>query len=60
MKKLNEAVNAALSDPATIEKLEKFGVEVWAGTSEEFAEQIRNDLDKFRKVIEAQKLTFED
>lgn len=60
VKKLNAAANAALSDKATAEKLGKFGVEVWGSTAEQFADQIRSDLERFRKVIEAQKLTFED
>jgi tripartite-type tricarboxylate transporter receptor subunit TctC len=60
LKILNDAVLAALSEPATIEKLEKFGVQAWGSTPEEFSAQIRSDLDRFQKVIDTQKLTFED
>jgi tripartite-type tricarboxylate transporter receptor subunit TctC len=60
VRKLNAVATETLSDPATIAKLEKFGVEIWTSTPEEFVEQIKSDLDRFRKVIEVQKLVFED
>jgi len=51
VRKLNETVTATLADPDTVQKLEKFGVEIWSSTPEEFVEQIKSDLDRFRKVL---------
>jgi tripartite-type tricarboxylate transporter receptor subunit TctC len=60
VRKLNAAITETLADPEIVKKLEKFGVEIWASSPEEFVAQIKSDLDRFQKVIETQKLVFED
>lgn len=51
--RLNEALNAALKDPTVREKLGVMGIEASPGSPEAFAEQMREDLGRYAKVVEA-------
>ena len=51
--RLNRELNAVLADPATIAKLETLGITPTPGTPEALATQIRDDLDKYGKVVKA-------
>lgn len=53
IEKLNRELNAVLADPATMAKLETLGIAPTPGTPEALADQIRNDLDKYGKVVKA-------
>ncbi|MBI3372514.1 MAG: tripartite tricarboxylate transporter substrate binding protein [Betaproteobacteria bacterium] len=49
--RLNAAVNAAIADPATKERLAQLGSESGGGTPEEFAALIRRDSAKWAEVV---------
>ena len=51
--RLNEETNKALRKPAFRKRLADQGVEALGGTSEEFAARIRDDLEKWRRVVKA-------
>jgi tripartite-type tricarboxylate transporter receptor subunit TctC len=51
--KLNEATNAALSDPRLKERLAGLGVEPMIMTPAEFGKFVADDLEKWAKVIKA-------
>ncbi|HRO60066.1 MAG TPA: tripartite tricarboxylate transporter substrate binding protein [Burkholderiaceae bacterium] len=51
--RLNEALNAALKDPTVREKLGVMGIEASPGSPEAFGEQMREDLGRYAKVVEA-------
>ena len=53
VEKLNRELNAVLTDPAIVEALAKLGIVATPGTPEALADQIRNDLDKYGKVVKA-------
>ena len=51
--KLNRELNAVLSDPAIVEKLQGLGIVAAPGTPEALANRIRTDLEKYGKVVRA-------
>ena len=53
VEKLNKELNAVLSDPAIVERLSQLGIVATPGTPEQLAAQIRNDLEKYEKVVKA-------
>jgi tripartite-type tricarboxylate transporter receptor subunit TctC len=50
--KLNADIRKSLSDAATMKKLEELGITIQLGSAQEFDKLIRNDIDKWRPVIE--------
>ncbi len=58
--KLNQAVNAALKDPATAKQLSPGGeLEILGGTSDHFAQYIRAEIVKWKKVVKENAITTE-
>ena len=53
IEKLNRELNAVLADPAIVARLEQLGIAATPGTPEQLGDQIRNDLDKYGKVVKA-------
>jgi len=53
VEKLNRELNAVLADPAIVARLEQLGIAATPGTPEQLATQIRDDLDKYGKVVKA-------
>jgi len=53
VEKLNRELNAVLTSSETVEKLATLGIVATPGTQEQLAEQIRNDLAKYGKVVKA-------
>jgi tripartite-type tricarboxylate transporter receptor subunit TctC len=53
VERLNRELNAVLGDPAIVARLEQLGIAATPGTPEQLADQIRNDLDKYGKVVKA-------
>jgi tripartite-type tricarboxylate transporter receptor subunit TctC len=51
--KLNRELNAVLADPAIVARLEQLGISATPGTPEQLGSQIRNDLEKYGKVVKA-------
>ena len=51
LERLNAAVNAAINEPTTKERLAQLGSEGGGGTAEQFAELIRRDSAKWAEVI---------
>lgn len=51
--KVNKAINAALKDPGVIERLRKQGVTPLGGSPQQYAQQIRSELDNWRKIVAA-------
>ena len=51
VEKLNRELNAALSDPAIVEKLATLGIVATPASPEALAERMRNDLTKYGKVV---------
>ena len=57
IKKLSEAMNAAIADPKVKERFTQLGVEPMPMTSAGFAKHIAEEAEKWAKVIEAQGIT---
>jgi len=53
VEKLNRELNAVLADPAIVARLEQLGIAATPGTPEQLAAQIRDDLEKYGKVVKA-------
>jgi tripartite-type tricarboxylate transporter receptor subunit TctC len=53
IEKLNRELNAVLADPAIVARLEQLVMAATPGTPEQLADQIRNDLEKYGKVVKA-------
>ena len=53
IEKLNRELNAVLSDPAIVERLNTLGIVATPGSPEDLARQIRTDLDKYGKVVKS-------
>ena len=53
VEKLNRELNAVLADPAIVARLEQLGISATPGTPEALGNQIRNDLEKYGKVVKA-------
>jgi tripartite-type tricarboxylate transporter receptor subunit TctC len=51
--RLNKELNAVLTSPEVVAKLETLGIAATPGTPEQFGEQMRRDLDKYGKVVKA-------
>lgn len=51
--KVNKAINLAVKDSSVIERLAKQGVIPLGGTPQQYAEQIRSELENWRKVVAA-------
>ena len=51
--KLNRELNAVLTSPEIVAKLETLGITATPGTPEQFSEQMRRDLDSYGKVVKA-------
>ena len=49
--KVNEAINAALKNPAVSERLTKLGFQPMGGTSEQFVSAIASDIQKWGEVV---------
>jgi len=57
--RLNAALNRALANPAVLERFTSQGAEARPGTSEELGMFVREDLAKWKKVVQLAKLKFE-
>lgn len=57
--RLNEAFNTALQAPRTRKRLEDAAVRVLGGTPQRMAEQIRADLERWGKVVKANRIRAE-
>jgi tripartite-type tricarboxylate transporter receptor subunit TctC len=57
--KVNESVKKTLEDPAVKKRIEDTGSFIIANTPEQFAQQIAAELEVYKKVVAAQKLTLE-
>ena len=53
IQKLNTELQAVLNDPVVREKLAVMGIAAAPGTPQQFAEQIRNDLQRYEGVVKA-------
>jgi len=51
--KLNRELNAVLTSPEVVAKLETLGITATPGTPEQFGEQMRRDLEKYGRVVKA-------
>jgi tripartite-type tricarboxylate transporter receptor subunit TctC len=51
--KLNRELNAALADPAIVEKLSTLGIVATPGSPEALATRMRADLAKYGAVVKA-------
>jgi tripartite-type tricarboxylate transporter receptor subunit TctC len=51
--KLNEALIAAMRSPEIRERMSASGFEVWTSTPEEFARVVREDRDRWGKIVRA-------
>ncbi|MGV3634621.1 MAG: Bug family tripartite tricarboxylate transporter substrate binding protein [Pseudorhodoplanes sp.] len=50
VKKLNAEINLALTDKALLENFDKSALDVVGGSSEQFAQRVREDFSKYEKV----------
>jgi tripartite-type tricarboxylate transporter receptor subunit TctC len=57
IKKLSDAMNAALADPMVKERFSQLGVELMPLSPDGFAKHIAEEVDKWAKVIKAQGIT---
>ena len=55
--KLNAALNAALTDPEVIDKLNGIGSIAAPGTPEAFSDQIKRDLARYASVVKTAGIT---
>jgi tripartite-type tricarboxylate transporter receptor subunit TctC len=55
--KLNNDIVQALRSPEVLSTFEKAGAEIVGGTPEEFARFIRNEIQKWAKVVSAAGIT---
>ena len=56
--KLNADSRRALAEPDVIERLEAFGLEVSPGSPDDFARLVRDNAERWQKLIADRKLTF--
>jgi tripartite-type tricarboxylate transporter receptor subunit TctC len=59
VKRVNTAINEALSDKALRAQLAALGIEPAGGTPQQFAATVDRDRTKWKKIIVEQKLTLE-
>ena len=57
--KANAEINDILKSPALTQRFAAVGLEPAGNTPEEFAEMIRSEIVKWRKVVEAAKIRVE-
>ena len=55
--KLNREIAIALKDPEVVAKMETLGIDVVANSPEQFTEQIKVDLARWKGVVEQAKIT---
>ena len=53
---LNQAVRKVLQDPGLVKRIEASGSKVVANSPEEFAAQLKDEFQVYKKVVDAQKL----
>lgn len=53
LEKLNKALVAAIKSPSMAERFEKMGAVPKAGTSQEFGKFVKEELAKYKKIVEA-------
>lgn len=58
VRRLNEALNRALASEKVRSTIRSLGNEAGPGTPEDLATQIREDLSKFKRIIDERRLTF--
>lgn len=58
VRRLNEALNHALASEKARSAIRALGNEAGPGTPEDLAGQIRDDLSKFKRIIDERRLTF--
>jgi tripartite-type tricarboxylate transporter receptor subunit TctC len=56
---INAAINEVLAQPATRERFEALGAEPLGGTPEQLAAAVQAEIDRWRTVITAQRITIE-
>lgn len=59
VKKLHDAAVQALKDPDTVKKLEENGAFVIGNTPEQFTEQVKREVAKWKRVVDAKKISLE-
>jgi tripartite-type tricarboxylate transporter receptor subunit TctC len=59
VKKLYDASIAALKDPDTVKKLEENGAFVVGNTPEQFSNQIKQEVVKWKRVVDAKKISLD-
>jgi len=59
VKKLYDAAQAVLKDPDTIKKLEDNGAFAVGSTPEQFTEQIKREVAKWKRVVDAKKISLD-
>jgi len=57
--KVNAAARKALEDPAVRKRIEDTGSVVLGNSPEQFAQQMKDELAVYRKVVQSAKLTLE-
>ena len=58
-KKLQDAANAALRDPALVARLKELGMEPIGGTPEAFRKLITTSLERNRRIVQAANISAE-
>lgn len=59
VKKLHDAAVQALKDPDTVKKLEENGAFVIGNTPEQFTDQVKREVAKWKRVVDAKKISLE-
>ncbi len=59
LSRLNIELNAALADPAVVEKLRLMGIEATPGSADRFAEQVASDLARYGVVVKSANIRIE-
>lgn len=59
VKKIYDASMQALKDPDTVKKLEENGAFVIGNTPEQFSDQVKREVTKWKRVVDAKKISLE-
>ncbi len=59
VKKIYDASMVALKDPDTVKKLEENGAFVIGNTPEQFSDQVKREVAKWKRVVDAKKISLE-
>lgn len=59
VKKIYDASMLALKDPDTVKKLEENGAFVIGNTPEQFSDQVKREVAKWKRVVDAKKISLE-